>query len=77
MESGGAQSPGLVELNWSDDGGRTFPAGRDMSAGAPGDYRHRVFTTRLGSFRQRTFRLTCHGLVRWYAMDADITPGAH
>jgi|SRR5579862_225330 len=77
MESGGADSPGPVLLEWSDDGARTFNAGRIMSAGAPGDYRHRVFTTRLGSFRQRVFRLTSHGLTRWYALDADITPGAH
>jgi hypothetical protein len=48
-----------------------------MSAGVSGDYRHRVFTTRLGSFRQRVFRLTTHGLTRFYAVDADITPGAH
>jgi hypothetical protein len=77
MESGGAQSPGPVLLQWSDDGARTFNAGRTMSAGMPGDYRHRVYTTRLGSFRQRTFRIVTHGLTRLYAMDADITPGAH
>ena len=77
MESGGAQSPGPVVLNWSDDGARTFNVGRTMSAGVPGDYRHRVFTTRLGSFRQRTFRLTTHGLSRFYSADADIQPGAN
>jgi hypothetical protein len=77
MEVGGTQTPGPVLLAWSDDGGRTFNAGRTMSAGASGDYRHRVFTTRLGSFRQRVFRLTTHGLTRFYAVDADITPGAH
>jgi hypothetical protein len=77
MESGGAQSPGAVLLQWSDDGSRTYNAGRTMSAGAAGDYRHRVFTTRLGSFRQRTYRITLHGLSRLYAVDADNTPGAH
>ena len=77
MESGGAQSPGPVVLNWSDDGARTFNVGRTMSAGVPGDYRHRVYTTRLGSFRQRTFRITSHGLSRYYAVDADIQPGAN
>ena len=77
MESGGAQSPGPVLLQWSDDGGRNYNVGRTMSAGVPGDYRHRVFTTRLGSFRQRTFKITTHGLTRLYAVDADITPGAH
>jgi len=77
MESGGAQSPGPVLLQWSDDGAHTFNAGRIMSAGVPGDYRHRVYTTRLGSFRQRTFKISAHGLCRFYAMSADITPGAH
>ena len=54
-----------------------FNTGRTMSAGVPGDYRHRVYTTRLGSFRQRVFRVTCHGLTRLYAADADIVEGAH
>jgi hypothetical protein len=77
MEVGGTQTPGPVLLQWSDDGGRTYNAGRTMSAGVAGDYRHRVFTTRLGSFRERVFRITVHGLCRLYAVDADITPGAH
>jgi hypothetical protein len=75
MESGGAESPGPVLLEWSDDGARTWGPSRTMSAGAPGDYRHRVYTTRLGSFRQRTFRMTTHGLTRFYALDADIVGG--
>jgi len=74
MESGGAQSPGPVTLEWSDDGARTWKAPRTMSAGVPGDYTHRVYTTRLGSFRQRTFRITTHGgVVRYYAVDADLS----
>jgi len=77
MEAGGAQTPGPVLLQWSDDGARTFNAGRTMSAGVAGDYRHRVFTTRLGSFRQRVFRIQTHGLTRLFAADADITPGSH
>ena len=35
MEVGGAQTPGPVLLQWSDDGGRTWNAGRTMSAGVP------------------------------------------
>jgi hypothetical protein len=77
MEAGGAESPGPVTLEWSDDGARTWGPTRTMSAGVPGDYRHRVFTTRLGSFRQRVFRVSTHGLTRLYAVDADISPGAH
>jgi hypothetical protein len=76
MESGGPNTPGPVYLDWSDDGSRTFrtPA-RVMSAGGPTDYRHRVYTTRLGSFRQRSFRLTTNGLTRVYGVDADIVAG--
>ena len=76
MEVGGANTPGDVLLDWSDDGSRTWKPARTLSAGAPSDLRHRVYTTRLGSFRQRTFRMTSHGLTRWYAVDADIAPGA-
>jgi len=75
MEVGGADTPGNVTLEWSDDGSRTWGPSRTMSAGTPSELRKRVFTTRLGSFRQRTYRLTCHGLTRWYAFDADISPG--
>jgi hypothetical protein len=76
MESGGSAGPGAVQLEWSDDGARTWKAPRSMSAGASGDYTHRVYTTRLGSFRQRTFRITTHGVSRLYGMDADIIPGS-
>jgi hypothetical protein len=73
MESGGASTPGAVQLEWSDDGARTWKAPRTMSAGVTGDYTHRVYTTRLGSFRQRTFRITTHGVTRLFAVDADIS----
>ena len=71
----GAHTLGPVVLEWSDDGSRTWSALRSMTAPAVGDNRHRVFTTRLGSFRQRTFRITTIGLARFYAVDADITSG--
>ena len=77
MECGGAQTPGAVLLEWSDDGARTWGPSRTMSAGVAGDTRHRVYTTRLGSFRQRTFRATTHGVSRFFAVDCDIQTGAH
>jgi len=77
MEAGAAWSPGPVTLEWSDDGSRTWGPSRTMSAGAPGDTRHRVYTTRLGSFRQRTFRLSTRGLTRFYAVDCDIVAGSN
>ena len=49
MESGGAQSPGPVLLEWSDDGARTFNTGRTMSAGVPVTIG--IASTRRGSVR--------------------------
>lgn len=67
-----------VTLQWSDDGGYSFSGGpRQMPFGPKAAYRTRVFTTRLGSFRQRTFRLTTTRHTTYYAVDADITAGAH
>lgn len=77
MEVGGAQTPGDVVLEWSDDGGWTWGPIRIMSAGAPSELRKRVYTTRLGSFRQRVFRINTQGLTRIYAVDADIQAGSH
>jgi hypothetical protein len=77
MESGGDLSPGDVTLDWSDDGGRTWTGGpRTMHAGFGTEFRKRVYTTRLGSFRQRMFRITCKGHCALYAADADIQLGA-
>ena len=47
-----------------------------MNAGAPSQYRKRVYTTRLGSFRNRVFRLTAYGAMSVYAIDCDITVGS-
>jgi hypothetical protein len=76
MEVGGPLTAGPVSLDWSDDGSRTWKPARILATGAVGETRTRVYTTRLGSFRQRTFRLTAHGVTRLYALDADITVGA-
>jgi hypothetical protein len=73
MEVGTVNSPAAVLLDWSDDGGITFTPQRTMSAGVLTQTRKRVFTTRLGSFRQRVFRITVVGLVTIYALDADIS----
>ena len=70
---------GLVTLEWSDDGGHTFTGGpRVMQSGADtGNTRKRLFTTRLGSFRQRVFRISLAGGTKIYGVDADITVGAN
>lgn len=75
MESG--TDPSDITLEWSDDGGFTWNGGpRTLNSGPVGAHRNRVFTTRLGSFRQRVFRIKTKAAVSLYAMDADITAGA-
>lgn len=77
LEIGQPRNPAGVQLQWSDDGGYTWTAGRAMQTNNSGQYRKRVFTTRLGSFRQRMFRLWMVGHTVIYGVDADITAGAH
>jgi hypothetical protein len=48
-----------------------------MAVGSAGATRVRVYATRLGSFRQRVFRLTAQHAMSIYALDADISVGAH
>jgi hypothetical protein len=48
-----------------------------MLVGSASNYRVRVYATRLGSFRQRVFRLTAQHAFSVYAVDADIVVGAH
>ncbi|HEY2616154.1 MAG TPA: hypothetical protein VGI78_02340 [Acetobacteraceae bacterium] len=74
MESGLSTS-GSITLDWSDDGGNTWTGGPRVLANPAGQYRYRVFTTRLGSFRQRVFRLTANGNPTMYAVDCAIIPG--
>jgi hypothetical protein len=77
MEVGGGFPAGDVMLEWSDDGGFSWTGGpRVMNAGTQYQTRKRVYTTRLGSFRQRVFRVTTHGTTTLYAVDADIVSGA-
>lgn len=69
METG---STGDVTLDWSDDGGFTYGTQRVMSSGSAFEHRRRVFTDRLGSFRQRSLRLTLHNRAVIYAVDAQM-----
>lgn len=77
MQSGGPTPTGDVVLDWSNDGGFSFWPPRALNAGTAIQTRKRVFTTRLGSFRQRVFRLTMQQRATIYAADADLTAGAH
>jgi hypothetical protein len=77
MEVGGDNTPGDITLDWSDDGGITFTGGpRTLNVGASTEFRKRVYTTRLGSFRNRVFRITSQHFMTIYAVSADITMGA-
>lgn len=76
METGTTPPPGTISLDWSDDGGHSYTAARTLSGGTPGEYRKRVYTTRLGSFRERMFRITAAGRVTLFGLEADIAAPA-
>lgn len=71
METGTGQASD-ISLDWSDDGGFNFGAVRIIAATLTSP-RGRVVTTRLGSFRQRVFRIAAAHRLTIYAVDADIT----
>ena len=75
MEVGTTGAPGDVQVSWSDDGGLTWSPDRTLLTGAFGAGRHRVFTTRLGSFRRRVMRLRCDGRATFWAAVAEIEAG--
>lgn len=78
MEVGTNLSNGPVLLEWSDDGGHTWTGQRTLASGPLGGFRKRMFTTRLGSFRQRVFRIAMtQGAPTFYAVAADIAAGEH
>lgn len=61
-----------VQLDWSDDGGRTWTAPRFLSSGTSGDHKKRVFTNRLGSFRQRVMRVQIEDIQTIFGADAEL-----
>lgn len=75
MEVGRTDDPPTVTLQWSDDGGYTWNNGRVLQGDVSGNYRKRVYTTRLGSFRQRMYRIALSGHATLYAVSADISAG--
>ena len=77
MEVNGPTPTNDLRLEWSDDGGWTWNGDRIIATNGPLGRRTRAYTTRLGSFRQRVFRFSCNARLIMYAVDADISPGAH
>jgi len=61
-----------VMLRLSRDGGVTWGAERQMSAGAMGDYLHRVFVTRLGRGRNWVAEVTVSDPVNWQWVQCTI-----
>jgi hypothetical protein len=80
MEVGVGLSSGSdpqIMLQWSDDGGNSWSNEHWRTIGAIGTYRTRVTWERLGSFRQRTIRLSVSDPVRCviYSAQAEIVGG--
>jgi len=71
----GHPAAGNVTLDWSNDGGYTFLGGPRAMVADPATAARRVVTNRLGSFRQRVYRVSCTGKTTFYAVDADIQAG--
>jgi hypothetical protein len=70
---GGVQgSDPQVMLDWSDDGGHTWSNEHWTSAGAIGQFRTRAKWYRLGTFRDRVFRVTISDPVKVVILGASI-----
>jgi hypothetical protein len=64
----------VVLLDWSDDGGHTWSSQRAASLGRIGQYRARVFWTRLGRARDRVYRVTISDPVKRVIIGAAVNP---
>jgi hypothetical protein len=72
MDAGGSVASGDITLSWSNDGGNTYNTPRVIAAlGSPTPPNHRFVATRLGSFRQRVYRIAFRGTGTIYAVDVD------
>ena len=71
LESGQGIDP-VMYLDWSDDGGHTWSMKRELSMGAMGVRYGQVSATRLGSSRDRVFRLSGSEPVRTVILGAYI-----
>lgn len=82
LASGQGSDPQVV-LDWSDDGGHTWSSESWSTAGGQtggvGDYNRRVFWNRLGSFRDRVFRVSITDPVKVRLIDAwlNVEGGGH
>lgn len=70
--STGNDSDPMVEVRWSDDGGRNYSNFRQRSIGRIGEYGKRVRVHGLGSFRSRLFHLRVSHGVKRDLLDANV-----
>lgn len=63
LETGEVANPEFT-LDWSDDGGHTWSSGRTITAGAVSAYKHRALWRRMGSGRDRVFRVQSTAAMR-------------
>jgi len=59
-------------LDWSDDGGHTWSSERTVSFGKIGEYSHRARFTRLGSSRERYYRIKVTDPVNWVLLEGHL-----
>jgi hypothetical protein len=61
-----------IRLEWSDDDGNTWYDRGWKSIGKKGEYRKRVFWNRLGSSRERIYRVSMSDPVEWILSSAEL-----
>lgn len=66
-----SSDPVLI-VDWSDDHGRTWSNGRELSMGKIGEYGVRLKTERLGSSRNRVYRVTISDPVKRVILAAEL-----
>lgn len=71
LNSGQGSDP-QVMLEWSDDGGHSFPNQMWASAGKIGEFRRRVNFRRLGKSRDRVWRVTITDPIKRVLIAADV-----
>lgn len=77
--AGATQAEPQAMLSWSDDNGRTFSTELWRGMGEQGNYTKRLRWNRLGSFRNRIFKVAVSDTVRTTVLGAygDVTVGSH
>jgi hypothetical protein len=62
-----------IDLNYSNDGGKTWTNAGSRGAGNTGEYDTRLIWNRLGSSRKRSFEFVTSAAIPWRLLGANIT----